>query len=253
MTPIPLLLADIPVFDGHPDSYLEFASHLPCGGFFAACLTDEIGAAEPSTLAAAIVAELPDLTVVVAASTVDASGAQLHDQFTTLQSLSNGRIGWEIVTAADPAEPVVDDLLDRWGDDRPLLVHAATTPAGRSFAARYADVALGAAPTKQAAKACRRELRRRATAAGRDPDDICFIPTIFTTVHDTGGEAPTPARSDGHLSVSGTGADVAAVMNAWVGDRACDGFFVKFAHNNPGAAVDFVREVAPLLSAPGLV
>lgn len=371
MTPPPLLLADIHHSGDHegawrlpsspidrlsdPTYYLEWASHLPCGGFDGMFFADFVGfdplvgsvirwPFEPTTLAAAVLTSVPDLQVVITASTVFATPAQLHDSFATLQALSGGRAGWNIVTTGHPAtarsfgdaiavpehderyrlaDDVVDDLVDQWGAERPLLVQAGASPAGRAFAARHADVAFGATPTKRAARAFRRDLRAKAVAAGRDPDDIRYLPGILTTIGQArehaealrteldalvtedaarhtlsmygvrlpaggfdspvgeirideahagilsrvsvladiaAGLGPTAtwrqltariAGSRGHLSVTGTGADIASVMNEWVADEACDGFVVKFAHS-PGGATDFIREVTPLLHARGL-
>jgi FMN-dependent oxidoreductase (nitrilotriacetate monooxygenase family) len=55
---------------------------------------------------------------------------------------------------------------------RPVLCQAGGSPRGRAFAARYADTLL-AIPTGVAEmKAYRDDIRARAAAAGRDPDDV---------------------------------------------------------------------------------
>ncbi|MGW0036354.1 LLM class flavin-dependent oxidoreductase [Gordonia sp. NPDC003376] len=370
MTPIPLLLADIHHSGDHegawrlptspigriddPTYYLEFARTVQTGGFDGIFFADFIGfdplvasvirwPFEPTTLAAAILQEVPDLNVVVTSSTVFATPDQLYRTFRSLHALSQGRIGWNIVTTGSPAtakafgditvpghaeryeaaDGIVAGLRGRWGDDRPLLVQAGASEPGRAFAARHADVVFGATPTKEAARAFRTDLRRRAADAGRDPDEIRFLPGILTTLGATAEQAsalrdtldglvtedaarhmlrmygitvPQGAFDDpvgelrldpghngilsragvlgeiveqigtsatwrqlvaaiagsrGHLSVTGTGPDVAAVMNDWLDDEACDGFIVKFAHS-PGGVADYVASVTPHLRARGI-
>lgn len=337
-----------------PSYHVEFARLVDRGGFDGAFFADFVGfdplvesvvrwPFEPTTLAAAILRAVPALRVVVTASTVFATPDQLYRTFRSLHALSGGRIGWNIVTTGAPqtarafggtavpdhddryrdAHRIVTQLNARWGTHRPLLVQAGASDAGRDFAARHVDVVFGATPTKSAAQAFRADLRRRAAAAGRDPDDIRFLPGILTTLGGSRAEAldlrstldslvteraarhmlamfgitladgafddpvgeividpehsgitsraavlghlvrelgPAStwrqlvariAGSRGHLSVTGTGADVAAVMNDWIEDEACDGFIVKFAHS-PTGAEDFVRNVSPLLTARGI-
>ena len=370
MSPTPLLFADIHHSGDHegawrlpsspierindPGYYLDFARSVQAGGFDGVFFADFVGydplvssvirwPFEPTTLAAAILHEVPDLNIVITSSTVFTTPEQLYRTFRTLHALSDGRIGWNIVTTGAPktarafgnitvpghderyqvADGIVDRLRERWGSDRPLLVQAGASDTGRAFAARHADVVFGATPTKDAARAFRTDLRRRAAEAGRDPDEIRFLPGILTTLGATGEEASalrdtldglvteeaarhmlamygismppgafddavgalvlepghngirsragvlgeivekigpsatwrqlvtTIAGSRGHLSVTGTGADVAAVMNDWLDDEVCDGFIVKFAHS-PGGVTDYVASVSPHLNARGI-
>ncbi|GAC70971.1 putative FMNH2-dependent monooxygenase [Gordonia soli NBRC 108243] len=337
-----------------PGYFAELAETVSRGGFDAVFFPDFVGydplvrsvvrwPHEPTTLAAALLQRVPDLGVIVTASTVFATPDQLYRTFHTLGELSGGRIGWNIVTAGspsvataiggDPVPPhderyrkaggIIDDLLRRWGSTRPVLAQAGASPAGRDFAARYAEVVFTATPSKSEAIAFRSDLRRRAIGFGRDPDEIRVLPGILTVLgatdddaralHDRLGALVTEhaarhmlgmygvdlpaegldarldrvtsspghdgilsraavldgiaaqlgqastwrdlvnriAGSRGHLSVTGSGQTVAAAMNDWLTDGACDGFVVKFAHS-PGGADDFVRTVSPLLTSRGI-
>ncbi|MFT4126077.1 MAG: LLM class flavin-dependent oxidoreductase [Gordonia sp. (in: high G+C Gram-positive bacteria)] len=373
MAPTPLLLADLHHSGDHeaawrlpgspvdrladPGYYVEFARLAADGGFDAVFFVDFIGfdpvvrsvvrwPFEPTTLTTAVLQSVPDIAAVVTASTVFATEDQLHRTFATLDDLSGGRIGWNIVTTGAPAaarafgggavaphderyrlaDGLVADLVARWtgnGGRGPVRVQAGSSPAGRDFAARHAEVVFTAAPTRDAAAEFRSDLRRRAERAGRDPDTIRVLPGILTTIGETDDaaralrdtlnalitehgarrtlamygvelpaghlDAPLPpivrdpgfdgihsraavlqsiaddlgeaprwrdlvnriAGSRGHLSVTGSGATIAAVMNDWLDAEACDGFVVKFAHS-PAGARDFVDQVSPLLTARGI-
>ncbi|HWH25052.1 MAG TPA: NtaA/DmoA family FMN-dependent monooxygenase [Pseudolysinimonas sp.] len=161
----------------------------------------------------------------------------------TLDSMSNGRIGWNIVTTADPdaadnfgltlpdhdqryamAEEyldVVKALWDAWDADAlvrdqannihvdpskvhaidhdgtyysvrgplntlrspqgtPILIQAGTSPAGRDFAARHAELVF--APMEGGVEgmiAFREDIRKRAAEYGRAPDDVKIVWATF--------------------------------------------------------------------------
>lgn len=372
MSPIPLLFAEFHHSGDHegawrlpgsavdrladPSYYVERTRLARDGGFDAVFFADFVGydpivrdvvrwPFEPTTLAAHLLASVPDIGVVVTGSTVFATVDQLHRSFSTLYDLSGGRIGWNIVTTGAPAtaqafggsvveqhdaryetaDMVVDELSRRWAEQgrRPLFAQAGASERGREFAARHAEVIFTATPHKQAAAAYRADVRQRATMIGRDPDEIRVLPGVLITVGETdddavalrehlnslvtvgaarhmlsaygvslpaagldsplGAVALDPAHNGirsraavlaelaeslgpsatwrglvdriagnrGHLALTGTADRVAAVMNEWIDDEACDGFVVKFSHN-PGGAEDVVRAVAPRLTARGV-
>jgi FMN-dependent oxidoreductase (nitrilotriacetate monooxygenase family) len=71
---------------------------------------------------------------------------------------------------------------------RPVYVQAGGSPRGRDFAARHADSIISVASGPASMKAFRDDIRARAAAAGRDPDDVkvlfCVTPMLGETAQD---------------------------------------------------------------------
>jgi FMN-dependent oxidoreductase (nitrilotriacetate monooxygenase family) len=71
---------------------------------------------------------------------------------------------------------------------RPVYVQAGASPRGRDFAAAHADSIVSVASGVADMKAFRADVRARASAIGRDPDDIkilfCVTPTLGDTEED---------------------------------------------------------------------
>jgi FMN-dependent oxidoreductase (nitrilotriacetate monooxygenase family) len=71
---------------------------------------------------------------------------------------------------------------------RPVYVQAGASPRGRDFAAKHADSIVSVASGVSDMKAFRADIRARAAAAGRNPDDIkilfCVTPTVGETEQD---------------------------------------------------------------------
>ena len=57
----------------------------------------------------------------------------------------------------------------------PAILQAGTSPKGRAFAAAYADAIFAIQPRAVDAAALRSDIRERAAAAGRDPDDVVLL------------------------------------------------------------------------------
>ena len=76
--------------------------------------------------------------------------------------------------------------------DRPVICQAGTSEAGRNFSARYADtilVSTGGADSFDAMKEIRDDIRSRAVAIGRDPNEIKILYMITPLVAETLEEA----------------------------------------------------------------
>jgi len=71
----------------------------------------------------------------------------------------------------------------------PTLVQAGGSPKGRDFAARHADSIVAAADGIEGMKEYRDDIRRRAIAHGRDPDDIKVLFMIAPVLGETEFEA----------------------------------------------------------------
>jgi FMN-dependent oxidoreductase (nitrilotriacetate monooxygenase family) len=76
----------------------------------------------------------------------------------------------------------------------PVICQAGGSPKGRDFAARHADTLLASAGTVEAMKEYRTDLRARAEAAGRNPDDIKVMFICQPVLGDTEQEAAEKYR-----------------------------------------------------------
>ena len=72
---------------------------------------------------------------------------------------------------------------------RPVYVQAGGSPRGREFAARTADSIIAVASGPAAMKSYRDDVRRRAAAAGRNPDDIKVMFLVYPVIGETREEA----------------------------------------------------------------
>ncbi len=208
---------------------------------------------DPAPLSAMLAGATSRLGIVATLSTLSYHPYTLARLASTIDSLSEGRFGWNIVTSAEdnaarnmgldalpprelrydiadefvdltiklwrswePGAVVMDrerqvyadfrkvrsiDFVGRYYKSRgplntvpspqvvPTLVQAGASPKGRDFAAKYADVIVGAANGVAAMKAFRDDVRGRAAALGRDPDDIKVLFIVSPLLGETAGEA----------------------------------------------------------------
>jgi len=86
---------------------------------------------------------------------------------------------------------------------RPVYVQAGSSPTGRSFGAKHADVILSPASGIDDMREFRADIRTRAAKLGRDPDSIKVIFAITPVLADTEAEARAKERrmveSDGYI------------------------------------------------------
>jgi alkanesulfonate monooxygenase SsuD/methylene tetrahydromethanopterin reductase-like flavin-dependent oxidoreductase (luciferase family) len=183
---------------------------------------------EPTTLLSALAASVPDIGVVATGSTVYSTPEHLARTFATLQDVSDGRAGWNIVTTGAlaaarsfgrtgapehgdryaAAHNVVEDVTRSWEQDygltgarRPVLVQAGASAAGRDFAARHSEVIFTATPNIESGIAFRQDIRARAAAHGRDPDTVKVLPGVLVVLGDTDSAAQgLRAELDANLS-----------------------------------------------------
>jgi FMN-dependent oxidoreductase (nitrilotriacetate monooxygenase family) len=235
---------------------------------------------DPLPLAAMIAAATSHLGVVATMSTMAYPPFMLARLASTLDSISGGRFGWNIVTSgedaaaqnfgmdelppreqrydmADEYVEVVTKLFGSWAPDavvmdratgtyadytkvkpinfhgkyfkvrgplntvpspqgRPVYVQAGGSPRGREFAARTADSIIATANGTAGMKWYRDDVRARAAAAGRNPDDIKVLFLIYPVVAATHEEAEakyqrmvnTPAFIEAALASIGTVTDI---------------------------------------------
>ncbi|WP_075214174.1 NtaA/DmoA family FMN-dependent monooxygenase [Mongoliimonas terrestris] len=208
---------------------------------------------DPAPLATAMGMATSRLGVVATLSTMAYPPFLLARLCSTIDSLTRGRFGWNIVTSAEDlaaknfsmdklplretryemAEEymeVVNKLFASWEPDavvldrekgvyadpakvhtidhkgkhfqvrgplntvpspqgRPVYVQAGASPRGRDFAARFADSIISVASGVAEMKAFRDDIRARAMAVDRDPDDIKVLFCITPTLGETENEA----------------------------------------------------------------
>jgi FMN-dependent oxidoreductase (nitrilotriacetate monooxygenase family) len=211
------------------------------------------GKLEPTLLLAALIAGTSRIGLIATASTSYNEPYNLARRFSSLDHLSGGRAGWNIVTTAgadaarnfglddqplhktryERADEFLDvstKLWDSWADDaiiadkaagvharndrvrpihhrgahfrvdgaltlprspqaHPLLVQAGSSEDGKDFAAKWAEAIFTAQPTLAESQAFYADIKRRAAAAGRDPDHVVILPGIVPVIGDTEAEA----------------------------------------------------------------
>jgi FMN-dependent oxidoreductase (nitrilotriacetate monooxygenase family) len=193
---------------------------------------------DPFTLLAAMAGVTDHVGLVATVSTTYNEPAEVAAKFATLDWVSQGRAGWNIVTTAHPNSPWnfgETELLEKslrykraaafvaaaevfWGtasgrsvdrtaldsdwfkiDDtldvaappqgRPVLVQAGQSGDGRDFAANTAEAIFCPAPTLEAGKAYRDDMRARVAEVGRDPDGVKIMPGLALVIGGTEAEA----------------------------------------------------------------
>jgi FMN-dependent oxidoreductase (nitrilotriacetate monooxygenase family) len=212
-----------------------------------------LGRLEPTTLLGALSAVTERIGLIATASTSYKEPYDLARTFASLDHISGGRAGWNIVTtagdeaarnfgrdgqadhkarydrAADFLE-VVTKLWDSWEDgaqvgdkalgvfaDRdqirtidhigpyfkvagplnvprspqgyPLLVQAGSSEDGKDFAARFAEAVFTAQRTLEEGQEFYGDLKQRAAARGRVPEEIVILPGIVPVLGSTEAEA----------------------------------------------------------------
>ncbi|WP_181784310.1 LLM class flavin-dependent oxidoreductase [Pseudonocardia pini] len=178
---------------------------------------------EPTTLLAALSAVTSHIGLIATASTTYNEPYHLARTFASLDHLSGGRAGWNLVTSLNDgearnfgldahvphaeryarAEEFVDVVRGLWAgvDDgaltrhqgHPVIVQAGASEAGKALASRVADVIFTHHGEVAAAQGFRAEIRERARAHGRDPDHVKVLPALSTITGRTRAEAEDKA------------------------------------------------------------
>ena len=211
-----------------------------------------IGILEPTTLLAALAVATERIGLIATASTSYGEPYDLARRFASIDHISGGRVGWNIVTTAsrdaalnfglddralhadryERAEEFVQvakKLWDSWEDDAPigdkqagvfadgskihqidhagtyyrvagplnaprspqgypLLVQAGQSESGRDFAAREAEAVFTTQRSLEDGQAFYADMKRRAVAAGRRPEQIVILPGIVPILGSTEAE-----------------------------------------------------------------
>lgn len=208
---------------------------------------------EPITILSALAAVTKNIGLVGTLSTTYSEPFTVSRQFASLDKISDGRAGWNIVTSPlegsaknfskenHPAHPeryrIADEFLqvarglwDSWEDDafvrdkesgvffdpakmhtlnhkgeffsvqgplniarskqgQPVIFQAGASEDGRAFASRVADAIFAGHETIEEAQAYYQDIKSRAAAHGRSPDDVVILPGIGPIIGRTEEEA----------------------------------------------------------------
>ncbi len=176
---------------------------------------------EPSVLLARIAAETERVGLIGTFSSSYNDADELAERIASLDALSGGRAGWNVVTTAGAAaaanfgrnaEPdhtarysrasdVTARVIAAWAgregaasvpaspQGRPVLVQAGASKDGTKLAGEHAEVIFTAAQTIDEALAFRRAVDEQAIAFGRRPEHVAILPGLSTVVGSTEAEA----------------------------------------------------------------
>ena len=211
------------------------------------------GGLEPFTLLSALASVTERIGLIGTVSTTYDEPFHVARRFASLDHISRGRAGWNIVTSADEQAAlnfgreshlehhlryerahefleVATRLWDSWEDDarivdkesgiyaetdkiraiahkgewfsvqgplnvprppqgHPLLVQAGSSEDGKDFAAHWAEAIFTAQQTFEDAQAFYADVKARAAALNRNPDDLVILPGFAATVGETQAEA----------------------------------------------------------------
>ncbi len=283
-----VFLADVlgvyDVFGGGPEAALRHATQTPVN--------------DPLLLVPAMAAATTHLGFGVTVTLSYEPPFPFARRMSTLDHLTNGRIGWNVVTgyldsaakgmgqsgqrAHDDRYAVAEDYMQvvyklwegSWADDAviadagtgvftrpervrkvrhdglhfkldalhlsepspqrtPVLYQAGTSPAGRSFAARHAECVFMSGPSKKIIAPRVAAIRKLATEAGRDPQEILMFAMMTIIV------APTDAEARARHAEYKRYADpegALTLMSGWTG--------VDFSRLDPGEVVEHVDSEA---------
>ena len=208
---------------------------------------------EPLTLLAALAMDTTHIGLAATLSTTYSDPYTVARQFMSIDHISNGRAGWNVVTSPlegsalnynKPEHPAHDlryrmaeeyievakGLWDSWEDGafvrdqasgefidpdrmhrlnhvgeffsvqgplnisrspqgRPVLIQAGSSEAGRGFAAKIADAVFTGQANRASAEEFSTDVKGRAAAAGRNPDEVLIMPGCSPIVGRTTEEA----------------------------------------------------------------
>lgn len=208
---------------------------------------------EPLTLLSALAAVTERIGLIATASTSYNYPFQIARKFASIDHISGGRVGWNMVTSGMPGEApnfgleagyehddryvradevvqVCLGLWDSWEDDAfprdkqsgvfsdldklhtlghdgryvrvrgplnvprtpqgyPVLVQAGQSEAGKTFAARHAEVMFTTPQVLDRGRELYSEMRERVAALGRDPEHLVQMPGLVVITAKSSGEA----------------------------------------------------------------
>jgi FMN-dependent oxidoreductase (nitrilotriacetate monooxygenase family) len=94
---------------------------------------------------------------------------------------------------------------------RPVILQAGSSPRGRAFAARWAEMIFCSPPTKKDALAYRNDIHQRMMAIGRAPDECAVLPSVTVVV----GETEAIAREKAEYLESLVDPELVLAASSW--------------------------------------
>ncbi|WP_410614505.1 LLM class flavin-dependent oxidoreductase [Amycolatopsis sp. lyj-109] len=171
---------------------------------------------EPTTLLAALAAATSRIGLIATASTTYNQPSHLARTFATIDHISGGRAGWNVVTSLNDgealnfgrdahvghadryarAEEFFDAVTGLWDStgSRPVIVQAGASEAGKQFAARVAEVVFSGQRDLARATDFYAEIKQRAASFGRSPDELKVFPALSVITGET--RAAAEAKRD---------------------------------------------------------
>ena len=185
---------------------------------------------DPMVLLTAMASVTSHVGLVNTLSTTYWTPEALAERFATMDRMSGGRAGWNIVTTAHPdtapnfGEEELPEKSTRYKNAaetvaraqaiwraknaelgaspqrRPVFVQAGQSSDGRDFAASIAEAIFCSAPSITEGIAFRNDMRARVAAAGRDPDSVKIMPGLSFILAET--EAAAIAKDEALLDLA---------------------------------------------------
>lgn len=172
-----------------------------------------INSLDPLVQIAALAGATSDIGLAASFSTTYHSPRVLADKFATIDRLSGGRAGWNMVTSGaaagrnfgngdhpehavrySMAHETVDTVRRFWAEGpgspqgRPVLIQAGMSQWGLDFAATYGEAIFAAFRDIEGGRAFRTNLRTAAMDKGRSPDAVKVLPGFMPLIGSTSAE-----------------------------------------------------------------
>ena len=172
-----------------------------------------INSLDPLVQIAALAGATSDIGLAASFSTTYHSPRVLADKFATIDRLSGGRAGWNMVTSGaaagrnfgngdhpehavrySMAHETVDTVRRFWAEGpgspqgRPVLIQAGMSQWGLDFAATYGEAIFAAFRDIEGGRTFRTNLRAAAMDKGRSPDAVKVLPGFMPLIGSTSAE-----------------------------------------------------------------
>jgi len=168
---------------------------------------------DPLVQIAALAGATSDIGLAASFSTTYHSPRVLADKFATIDRLSGGRAGWNMVTSGaaagrnfgsgshpehevrySKAHETVEEVRALWASappspqGQPVLIQAGMSQWGLDFASAYGEAIFAAFRDIEGGRAFRTNLRTMAMAKGRSPDAVKILPGFMPLIGSTSAE-----------------------------------------------------------------
>ena len=172
-----------------------------------------INSLDPLVQIAALAGATSDIGLAASFSTTYHSPRTLADKFATIDGLSGGRAGWNMVTSGSAAgrnfgsgahpehevryglaHEVIEAVKGYWSaapaspQGQPVLIQAGMSPQGLEFASSYGEAIFAGFKDVEGGRKFRSNLRAMVKAKGRKPDAVKVLPGFMPLIGSTAAE-----------------------------------------------------------------